>query len=232
MDIKPTREFYDLFTYIFDYYNNHLFENSLDSPMIIITRSKNVFGHYSHKRWINPSKEKVDEIAINPQMFYSFPLMEICQTIVHEMVHQWQFHYGKPSRTGYHNKEWSEKMIEIGLMPSSTGKEGGKSVGQKMADYTLIGGRFLEVTEPLINQNIFSKLYYEAVSNSNISVEQDLVESKPVKLGLQEKSKGKIKYICRICDLNIWGKQGMKIICGECKSNFEENTNSINQKLT
>lgn len=40
------------------------------------------------------------------------------QTIVHEMVHLWQYEFGKPSHRTYHNKE-ADKMA-IGLMPSNT----------------------------------------------------------------------------------------------------------------
>ena len=34
-----------------------------------------------------------------------------------------------------YNKEFAEKMMSVGLMPSTTGKPGGKTVGQKMSDY-------------------------------------------------------------------------------------------------
>jgi hypothetical protein len=45
----------------------------------------------------------------------------ILSTLVHEMVHVWQETYGNPSRRGYHNRQWAEKMREVGLQPSSTG---------------------------------------------------------------------------------------------------------------
>ncbi len=58
------------------------------------------------------------------------------------MCHLWQHHFGTPSRTGYHNKEWAAKMREVGLIPSDTGKPGGKDTGQKVSDYLEEGGRF------------------------------------------------------------------------------------------
>jgi hypothetical protein len=63
-------------------------------------------------------------------------------TLVHEMCHSWQQHFGKPSRTGYHNRQWAAKMIEVGLMPSDTGAEGGKPTGQHMTHYIIDGGAF------------------------------------------------------------------------------------------
>ncbi|MBM5564638.1 SprT-like domain-containing protein, partial [Klebsiella quasipneumoniae] len=80
-----------------------------------------------------------DEIAMNPAYFAVCPPEEIMQTLVHEMAHLWQHHFGKPGRRGYHNKEWAERMEEIGLMPSSTGKPGGAKTGDKMADYIIEG---------------------------------------------------------------------------------------------
>ena len=32
------------------------------------------------------------------------------------MCHQWQQHFGKPSRNGYHNKQWADKMESVGLI--------------------------------------------------------------------------------------------------------------------
>nr|WP_025465377.1 SprT-like domain-containing protein [Acinetobacter baumannii] len=81
------------------------------------------------------------------------PLLEVLQTLVHEMVHAWQFHFGKPGRRGYHNKEWADKMEAIGLMPSSTGKPGGARTGEKMADYAIPGGLFMQATDKLLTQD-------------------------------------------------------------------------------
>ena len=40
------------------------------------------------------------------------------------MTHLEQAHFGKPSRNGYHNKEWADLMERVGLMPSDTGAPG------------------------------------------------------------------------------------------------------------
>ena len=58
-----------------------------------------------------------DEIALNPAHFASRPTAGTLSTLAHEMAHLWQHHFGTPSRTGYHNKEWAAKMREIGLIP-------------------------------------------------------------------------------------------------------------------
>ena len=50
--------------------------------------------------------------------------------------------FGKPSRGGYHNKEWAEKMKEVGLIPSNTGLPGGKQTGQRMTHFFTKNGAF------------------------------------------------------------------------------------------
>lgn len=169
--LNPTSEFYNLFVHIYNYYNENLFDNELKMPIIVITRKKNVFGYFSFQRWRDSLSRPVDEIALNPQMFTKYPITEICQTIVHEMCHQWQYQYGTPTRSGYHNTEWSQKMQIIGLMPSSTGKPGGTMLGQKMADYPIDDGIFIKHTEKLLLTEIFQKLYYENVKDDNNEIE-------------------------------------------------------------
>jgi len=61
--LKPTKEFYDLFDFMHQFLNKRLFTGQLSPVMIVITRKKS-FGHYSHKRWVNNTETKSDEIAI------------------------------------------------------------------------------------------------------------------------------------------------------------------------
>jgi len=42
--------------------------------------------------------------------------------------------------------KWARKMEGIGLMPSSTGKPGGKKSGGKVGDYVIAGGCFEKIT--------------------------------------------------------------------------------------
>jgi hypothetical protein len=81
---------------------------------------------------------------------HGYLLPEVLRTIVHELVHQWQERFGKPTRRCYHDRQFAEKMESIGLMPSDTGMPGGKKTGQKMGDYMIRGGRFETVTRELL----------------------------------------------------------------------------------
>ena len=66
------------------------------------------------------------------------------------MVHVWQHHYGKPSRSAYHNREWAAKMDAVGLCPSATGQPDGKRTGQSMSHYVVVGGPFAQVCAALL----------------------------------------------------------------------------------
>ena len=76
-------------------------------------------------------------------------MRETLSTLVHEMVHLWQQHHGKSGRGRYHNREWAEKMKQVGLYPSNTGKPGGREVGQQMTHYVIEGGAFAVAFEAL-----------------------------------------------------------------------------------
>ena len=186
-------------------------------------------GHYIYKKFYNKIENKfegTDEIALNPSMFIKYPLIEICQTMVHEMCHGWQCNFGNPSREAYHNHEWANKMKEVGLMPSSTGEVGGKQVGQKMSDYPIKGGRFLKVTEELINSDVFSGLYYEINPNivSMIDNNKPLfgqiknIEATNIEIETKPTYPVKVKYSCS-CS-SVWGKPNLDLFCKLCDSDM------------
>jgi hypothetical protein len=77
-------------------------------------------------------ERETDEIALNPALFRDRTDPEIRSTLVHEMVHRWQAHFGKPGRGRYHNKQWDDHMDSISLVPSGTGLPGGKRVGRQV----------------------------------------------------------------------------------------------------
>lgn len=223
---KPTQKFYGLFQYVFDYYNAALFDNAIKDCLIVITRRKHVMGHYSHKRWFNINDQETDELAINPSQFIREPLIEICQTVVHEMCHGWQYHYGNPSRAGYHNKEWSEKMQEIGLMPSSTGGVGGRTVGQQMGDYPIPEGRFLGTTKELMNSEVFAGLYLEVnpeiikLLNDHQPLFDQIKDLTLIQAEGKPRGRKKSKYACSCC--KVWGKPGLSLWCKDCSEDMEE----------
>jgi predicted SprT family Zn-dependent metalloprotease len=195
---------------LFSYYNEELFGGKLPDVMINMSRKKNARAFFAPERWRDQHENKVHEISMNPdsldrddKLWHS--------TLVHEMTHLWQSEFGKPSRTGYHNKEWASKMEAIGLMPSDTGEKGGNKVGQNMTHYIIDNGAFIRAFSKLSEENLNSiKLPYAPIVYGEVIT----------KKGTKSKSGVKIKYSCP-CGNNIWGKEGIHAICEDCEEQFE-----------
>lgn len=148
----PTEEAYAELQTAYDFYNCKLFSDQLPPCMITFQRERQTMGYFSAKRFVRRDGVRTDEIAMNPEYFAVVPMIVVLQRLVYEMVHLWQHHFGKPSRAGYHNKEWAYKMQSIGLMPSDTGLPYGKITGQTIETYIIEGGAFQRVTTGLLAQ--------------------------------------------------------------------------------
>ncbi|MET2832277.1 SprT-like domain-containing protein [Mesorhizobium shangrilense] len=133
MKINPTKKPYSGLDHAYAVFNAELFGDELPSYLISIQRVKKAYGYFAGGRFGSKDGAFVtDEIALNPSHFSVRPTEQTLSTLVHEMVHLWQHHFGKPSRGGYHNREWAEKMHSVGLAPSSTGEPGGNETGQRV----------------------------------------------------------------------------------------------------
>jgi len=53
------------------------------------------------------------------------PLWEILATLLHEMCHSWQATHGTPSKSWFHNKEFQQEMLEIGIQCDHKGRHKG-----------------------------------------------------------------------------------------------------------
>lgn len=137
---NPTKETYTDFQKYYDLLNQRFFEGKLPNCLITYQRGKGYMAYYCHERF-KKGEKYTDEIAMNPTAFIGYDKSYIIQTLMHEMVHLWQFHYGKPSRGGYHNKEWAEKMKAVGLQPFGVGASNyGKETGQQLNHKLIEGG--------------------------------------------------------------------------------------------
>lgn len=150
---RPTLETYGELQRAYEHFNAALFDAALPSCLITLQRKKRVHGYFSRNRFGDADGNIIDEIALNPGYFSLRSIEEILSTLVHEMVHSWQFHCGTPSRPGYHNSEWAAQMEAVGLMPSHNGAEGGRRVGQKVTHYIMPDGPFAIACEALLTQS-------------------------------------------------------------------------------
>lgn len=228
--MQPTEETYGELQAAFDHFNATLFDNQLPGCLITLQRDSRSDGYFVPERFVNAQGEKTDEIALNPTFFAVVQPARVMQTMVHNMVHLWQAHYGTPGRRRYHNKEWSEMMEGVGLMPSDTGEEGGRRVGEKMADYVIPGGRFEEACDALLTSAFTitwrdrfpDKEQLDSVVAGEVEgIEPAELEAMGVELEQPESRSNRDKYTCPECHINAWGKPGLSLICGTCQRPLE-----------
>lgn len=161
---SPTNELYQPLIDAYAHFNQYLFSGTLPAVIFTLQRKKHTAGFFAAQRWGDREGNMCSEIAINPTYFADSRIIEVMQTLVHEMVHVWQFHFGLPSQRHYHNREWADKMVRVGLMPSDTGEPGGATVGQHMSDYIIKEGEFLKVASDLINRKTFALTWVDRLA--------------------------------------------------------------------
>lgn len=209
--MNPTKDTYERLQRLYDYMNDRLFEGKLPNCLITFQRKNGMLGYFHFSRFENKEAHSTDEIAMNPKYFRTRTDKETASTLVHEMVHLWQYHNGSPSN-GYHNKEWADKMESLGLIPSSTGKEGGKRTGQRMSHWVKENGAFdIALKEMDFSIEWKEKELVEVLTKKGKGKEE----------GKKEYKKNKIKYSCPDCGTNVWGKEGLRIVCGDCDCMFQ-----------
>jgi SprT-like family len=185
----------------YDWFNEHLWEGKLPPCAITLQRHRTAYGYFHARKFASRDSGVADEIALNPDTFVARSVQEIFSTLVHEMVHLWQEHFGKPSRVSYHNAEWAREMVRIGLVPSDTGKPGGKQTGQKVSHYIERGGLFERTCVELLVQG-YELVWY----------------SQPDKPESTTKRSSKTKFTCPSCGQNAWAKPDANLLCGLCST--------------
>ena len=139
----PNEQTYVPLLSAFTHFNNDLFACALPDCLITLQRRANTYGYFSPRKFAAIGGDaRADEIALNPAHFRVCTPRDICSTLAHEMAHLWQEHFGKPPRSGSHDREWAAVMRHIGLQPSSTGAPGGKETGYHVSHYVVDNGPF------------------------------------------------------------------------------------------
>lgn len=199
-NFNPSRETYDALHAAFDHFNAQLFDSRLPPVMLTIHRKKGAHGYFWAEQFREKSDDalKVDEIALNPETM-SRDTKVVLSTLVHEMTHLEQQHFGKPGKDGYHNKEWGTLMEAVGLIPTATGTTDGPRTGKKVTHMIEPGGAFDTVCDAFLAQG--HDLSWFTLPPVKVEKEKDL---------------SKVKHTCPDCDAKVWGKLGIRVYCGDC----------------
>lgn len=199
---------YQNFQDAYDHFNKALFANTLpENVLLTLVPHKGAYGYYRHNAFEcatqkpikkgkrNPAQGVIHEIALNPFAFTGRTREQTLSTIVHEMVHLWEMmDLDELPKRPTHTKKWADKMESLGLMPSSTGAEGGKRTGRKVSHWIIPGGAFVKAAK-------------------TCKVEFDFIGKlkEPEKKGSR-----RTKYTCPSCETNAYGKEGINLTCGDC----------------
>ena len=195
----PTPAQFGAYNGMFAYFNDRLFDGKLPPVLLNFSRLNRTYGFFAPERWAGKGHQRAHEISLNPQHLKTRTPEDVASTLVHEMVHLWQHEQGQPSRTGYHNREWATKMLEVGLVPSDTGQPGGKQTGQHMTHYIDPDGAFLRAWSAM-PRDLW--LPWAALPES----ERRRTPRAP----------SKFAYECPKGHGKVWGKPGLALVCGDC----------------
>jgi len=208
----PTEQTYQEFQDAYVYFNRRLFDATLPDCLITMQRHGRSYGYFCHGRFVNSKQrtERTDEIALNPSFFVARTETGVLSTLVHEMSHLWQLHFGKHPRTGYHNRQWADRMIALGLYPSNSGQPGGAETGYSMTHYLVEDGPFdLACRELLLSGFQFSWLDDRQFAGA---LQPTTTRAQPGRADCSNRW----KYTCPSCGLNAWAKPQAALVCGVC----------------
>lgn len=211
-DTNPATQLYNELDQAYRYFNDKLWDGRLPPCVVILDRAPRRLGHFLQDGYATKPADgledevKVDEIGMNPEAMRVRSDAETLSTLVHEQAHNWQRHFGsKMPKRAYHNKEWANKMEEVGLMPSSTAQPGGKRTGRLVSHYIVEGGPFAKACEELIRSGF--RLSYAAIPMVRVKSE----------------SGKRVKYQCPDCEQIAYAKEDARIRCSseECDPDDE-----------
>jgi predicted SprT family Zn-dependent metalloprotease len=207
---EPPARTYASLDNAYDFFNRELFNDALPRCLITMQRGLGYYGYFSGDRFVNlnDSSDITDEIALNPNHFQKQTVGGVLSTLVHEMAHLWQHHFGKPGRGRYHNKQWASKMVEIGLIPSATGEPGGKQTGDRVSHFVQEGGRFEQACASYLAGD--STVLFQDSRGGERERERERLR----------KAASKTRYACG-CPQIAWAKAGARLICGKCNGRME-----------
>ena len=216
----------------FEFFNRELFGGKLPPCLITFERQGRALGYFCPSRFVNidDASEVVDEIALNPIHFARRLTPDVLSTLVHEMAHLWQHHFDRPGRRGYHNRRWAFKMIDLGLVPSSTGEPGGKPTGDHVSHFIRENGPFdracklyLSATQTTLFQDRAYRCV-EVCEGGGSDEGDDVSGSQPggadqdhTLRERERKAASKTAYRCptRGCQV-AWANRGSRLICALC----------------
>lgn len=233
-ELSPTTECMMYWVAIYKIMNRCLFGGNLPNCMITLERTGRALGYFRPSSFKNREGEVAHQIAMNPEFFEPLGDLEALQTFAHEICHLWREVLGprncngSSGTRGYHCRAWGRKMEEIGLMPSHTGKPGGRKTGYQMADYVIKGSKFDLLARELLKNGKHVE-WRDAAARHTVTPPNDELPDLEGMLLLPEggvqspprnrrkRRQTRAKFVCSCCELKAYAKPSALLICGSCQ---------------
>ena len=197
---------------IFDLLNEEFFENTLSRPTITIQSTPKAYGHFSLREdtWIS-KLGATHEINLGAGTL-SRPIEQICATLLHEMVHYYNYEQGIQdcSRGNtYHNKKFKAAAESRGLIVDHSEKYGWShtSPSDALLDFVLRH----ELSDILINRNEFTGFQMPGTGTHS-----------GVEVIVPPKTSSTRKYICPCCGNSVRATKTVRIACLDCMQQMIE----------
>ncbi|MGE0279587.1 MAG: hypothetical protein AB7P20_03090 [Rhizobiaceae bacterium] len=219
----PTAEAYGQLQQIGAVFNERHFGGMLPNVMFTFTRQAHVAGYFCADAFRDRGGAVAHEIALNLSCCDPDDDRAAFRTIAHEFTHLWRHLFGRRNRKGgfgapgYHDFVWAEKMIEIGLMPSSTGRPGGKRTGFRMSDYLIECGP-LDLTCRELAISGFKLNWGDGLTGFSAAPapdETDGEEDDRRKSGARRRPSRR-RFECAGCEMLAWARPAAALGCLTC----------------
>lgn len=199
---------------IFDLLNAEYFESTLSRPTITIQSTPRAYGHFTlnDDTWVS-SIGGSHEINIGAGTL-SRPIEEICATLLHEMVHY--FNYNNQVQdcsrgNTYHNRRFKEAAEQRGLMVEHSKKYGWShtSPTDALLEFVLAN----DLTDILLNRN--EQGYFRVGGGTG-------THNGGAEIGKPPRTSSTRKYACPCCGMSVRATRTVRIKCIDCDEQMHE----------
>lgn len=192
---------------VFDLLNAEFFESELSRPTITIQSTPKAYGHFSLREdtWVS-TLGGTHEINIGAGTL-SRPIEEVAATLLHEMVHYWNYIHGIQdcSRGNtYHNRKFKAAAEAHGLIVDHHEKYGWTIT--KPSDQLLEVILKYDLTDILLNRNEFSGFQ---ITGTGTHSGTDFGTMAPRKFSTR-------KYVCPCCGMIVRATRNVNVACLDC----------------
>lgn len=191
---------------IFDLLNAEFFEGALSRPTITIQSTPKAYGHFSLREdtWIS-KRGASHEINIGAGTL-ARPIEEVCATLLHEMVHYYNFVCGVQdcSRGGtYHNRRFKASAEAHGLLIAHDDRYGWTvtSPSDRLLEFVMDN----DLTDILINRNEFTGFHIGGTGTHS--------GTGTATVGTTSSTR---KYICPCCGMSVRATRIVRVACLDC----------------